>query len=50
MSANNRIRVMFPLAAVAMAILGLGTTSADAGIISYVKITGDADCGILIFS
>jgi hypothetical protein len=46
MSANNRIRVMFPLAAVAMAILGLGTTSADAGIISYVKITGDADCGI----
>ncbi len=46
MCANNRIRVMFPLAAVAMVILGLATASADAGIITYVKITGDADCGI----
>src|SRR5512137_13669 len=46
MSTNKRLQVMFPLAVMAMAILGLATPSADAGIISYVKITGDADCGI----
>ncbi|UCD50165.1 MAG: discoidin domain-containing protein [Phycisphaerales bacterium] len=46
MSTNNRIRIKVILAAVAMAILGLATTSAKAGTISYVKITGDADCGI----
>jgi hypothetical protein len=34
------------LAAVAMAILGLTTTSANAGVISNVQITNDADCGI----
>jgi hypothetical protein len=31
---------------VATAVLGLTTTAANAGTITYVKITGDADCGI----
>ncbi|MHC4519501.1 MAG: discoidin domain-containing protein, partial [Planctomycetota bacterium] len=48
MSTNNRIRIMLILTAVAMAILGLTTTSANAGTLSYVKITGDADCGISV--
>jgi len=46
MSTNNRPLMVLALAAAAMAILGLTPTSADAGSISYVKITGDADCGI----
>jgi len=43
---NNRTRIVLTLIALAMAILGLASTSADAGVITYVKITGDADCGI----
>jgi len=43
---NNSPLIVLALAAVAMAILGLATTSAHAGTISYVPITGDADCGI----
>jgi len=43
---TTRIRTVLTLAAVAMAILGLMTTSANAGLISYVQITNDADCGI----
>jgi hypothetical protein len=46
MSTNNRPLIVLALVAVAMAILGFMTTSANAGTISYVKITGDADCGI----
>ena len=34
------------LALVVVAILGLATPSANAGSISYVQITGDADCDI----
>ena len=43
---TTRTRTVLTLAAVAMAILGLTTTSANAGVISYVQITNDADCGI----
>ena len=43
---TTRTRTVLTLAAVAMAILGLMTTSANAGVISYVQITNDADCGI----
>ena len=46
MSTNNRPAIGLALAAVAMVILGFAATAADAGSISYVKITGDADCGI----
>ncbi len=46
MSANNRSRLMLTLAAVAMAILGLAVIPAQAGGITYVRITNDADCGI----
>ena len=46
MSANNRSLIALALAATAMAIVGFTATSARAGSISYVKITGDADCGI----
>lgn len=46
MSTKNNPLIVLALAAVAVAILGLTTTSANAGTISYVKITGDADCGI----
>jgi hypothetical protein len=41
-----RTRTVLTLAAVAMAILGLATASANAGVISYVQITNDADSGI----
>jgi len=43
---TTRTRTVLTLAAVAMAIMGLMTTSANAGVISYVQITNDADCGI----
>jgi hypothetical protein len=43
---TTRTRTVLTLAAVALAILGLMTTSANAGVISYVQITNDADCGI----
>ena len=43
---NNRTRIMLILVTLAMAILGLASASVDAGVITYVKITGDADCGI----
>jgi hypothetical protein len=43
---TTRTRTVLTLAAVVMAILGLMTTSAKAGLISYVHITNDADCGI----
>jgi hypothetical protein len=43
---TTRTRTVLTLAAVAMAILGLATTSANAGVISYVQITNDADSGI----
>ncbi|MHC4499524.1 MAG: hypothetical protein ACYS21_10475, partial [Planctomycetota bacterium] len=46
MTTRNRTRTVLTLVAVAMAILGLTTTSANAGVISYVQITNDADCGI----
>ncbi|MHC4519040.1 MAG: hypothetical protein ACYTAS_10655 [Planctomycetota bacterium] len=46
MSANKRSLIALALAVVAMAILGLTTNPANAGTISYVRITGDADCGI----
>jgi len=38
--------IVLALAAVAMAILGFTPGLANAGTISYVGITGDADCGI----
>jgi hypothetical protein len=43
---TTRTRTVLTLAAVAVVILGLMTTSANAGVISYVQITNDADCGI----
>ena len=43
---TTKTRTVLTLAAVAMAILGLTTTSANAGVISYVQITNDADSGI----
>jgi hypothetical protein len=43
---TTRSRTVLTLAAVVMAILALTTTSAKAGLISYVHITNDADCGI----
>jgi len=46
MLGNNSIRNVLILGAVAIAILGLTATSVRAGTISYVQITGDADCGI----
>jgi len=46
MSAKNRPLIVWALVAMTTAILGLVATSADAGTISYVKVTGDADCGI----
>ncbi len=45
MSMYNRPSITLALAIVAMAILGF-TALASAGTISYVKITGDGDCGI----
>ena len=42
----TRNRTVLILAAVTMAILGLMTTSASAGVISYVQITNDDDSGI----
>jgi len=46
MSTHNSTLTVLALAAVAVATLGLTATSANAGTISYVGITGDADCGI----
>ena len=46
MFTNRNPLIALVLVAVAIAILGLATTSADAGTITYVGITGDADCGI----
>jgi concanavalin A-like lectin/glucanase superfamily protein len=46
MTTRDRTRTVLTLAAVVMAFLGFTTTSANAGTISYVQITGDADCGI----
>ena len=43
---TTRTRTVLTLAALAMAILGLTTTSANAGVISYVQVTNDADSGI----
>ena len=45
MSTYNRPSYALALAIVAMAILGF-TALASAGTISYVKITGDGDCGV----
>ena len=46
MSTNNKTLIVVALAAVAAATLGLTTTPASAGTITYVGITNDADCGI----
>jgi len=46
MNTQNRIKTVLTLAAVAMAIVGLATASANAGDISYVQVTNDADSGI----
>ena len=46
MTKRNRTRTVFTLAAVAMAVLSLTANPANAGVISYVQITNDADCGI----
>ena len=43
---TTRTRTVLILAVVVMGTLGLMTTSAKAGVISYVHITNDADCGI----
>ena len=46
MATQNRTKTALTLAAVAMAILVLTAASANAGDISYVQITNDADSGI----
>jgi len=46
MFTNNRSRIGLILAAVTMAVLGLTVTAANAGVITYVRITNDADSGI----
>ena len=43
---TTRSRTVLTLTAMVMAISGLMTTSAKAGVINYVHITNDADCGI----
>jgi Concanavalin A-like lectin/glucanases superfamily/F5/8 type C domain len=48
MSTNKSPLIVLALVAVAMAIFGFTTSSANAGTISYVQITGDADCGISV--
>ena len=46
MSTKNSPLIVLALAVVVMALLGFVTPSAQAGTITYVGITGDADCGI----
>ena len=46
MSKNNSPLIILVLAVAVVALLGLMPISANAGTISYVQITGDADCGI----
>jgi len=46
MTTKKRIRTVLTLATVVMAIVGLAATSANAGDISYVQVTNDADSGI----